>query len=109
MDNVESKIRADIVGFLEQNAGASFTLASISSKTRLGLASVRYTMMDLEVQGVVRRVSGERTARFYIPTAAQLAAMQKPIKAWPVLKPRPLHAALIASLRAAREAIPSKY
>lgn len=108
MDNVESKIRADIVGFLEQNTGASFTLASISSKTGLGLASVRLTLIDLEVKGVVRRVTGERTARFYIPTAEQLAAMSKPLAVWPTLKPRPLHAALIAQLREARAAIPSR-
>jgi len=109
MDNVESKIRADIVAFLEGQAGDSFTLASISNKTGLGLASVRFTIIDLEVQGVVRRVSGERTARFYIPTAELLAAMQQTIKPWPTLKPRPVHAERIASIRAAREANPSKY
>ena len=112
MDNVDGLIRASIVTFLEGQQGAAFTLASLSNKVKLGLASVRKSIATLEEQNIVRRVNGERHARFYIPTAAQRAAIQKaaaPATPWPPLKPRKEIAERIAAIRAAREAIPSKH
>ncbi|MCE3262595.1 MAG: hypothetical protein K0R43_1674 [Pseudoduganella sp.] len=112
MDNVDGLVRASVTTFLQSQGGSAFTLASIVSKTKLGLAMVRKCVATLEEQGVVRRQSGERTARFYIPTPAQLESIQKaaaPVSPWPVLKPRKEIAERIAAIRAAREAIPSKY
>lgn len=111
MDNVDGLIRAAIITFLQGQDGASFSLNSISTKAKIGLAAARKMMVTLEDQSVVRRVKGEAHAKFYIPTAAQLAAMEKaqaPARAWPALKPRPELAARIAAIRAAREAIPSR-
>ena len=112
MDNVDGLIRASIITFLKEQGGAAFTLASIANKVKIGLASVRKVIATLEEQGIVRRTAGERHARFYIPTAEQLAAILKasePAKPWPPLKPRPQLAERIAAIRAAREAIPSLY
>jgi Fe2+ or Zn2+ uptake regulation protein len=110
MDNVDAMIRTAIIGFLEGQDGASFTLASISSKIEMGLASVRKSLATLEEQNIVRRVTGERHARFYVPTAAQQAALVKAaVRTWKPLKPRTLHAERIAAIRAERSAIPSRY
>lgn len=114
MDSVDGMIRAAIVGFLEKQDGAQFTLASISSQIKLGVAAVRVTLATLEEQGIVRRVTGERHARFYIPTAAQIAAHMAAMDKLTVrrdrpLQPRPHHAERIAQIRAQREAFPSKF
>lgn len=112
MDNVDGLIRAAIITFLQRQEGAAFTLNGICSRAKVSLATARKMMVTLEDQKVVRRVTGEAHAKFYIPTAAQLAAMEKalaPARAWPVLKPRPQLAERIAAIRAAREAIPSLY
>lgn len=109
MDNVDGLIRAGIITFLESQVGISFTLGHIATKSKLGLASVRKSIATLEEQGVVRRVTGQAHARFYIPTAEQLAAMQKEIVShWRPLKPRKQLADRIASIRAERAAIPSR-
>lgn len=108
MDNVDGLIRSAIIGFLEEQNGASFTLDSISRSIKTGLASVRKVLAGLEEQGVVRRVTGRAHAHFYIPTAEQLAAAEKvAAPTWRPLKPRKQLADRIAAIRAERAAIPS--
>lgn len=109
MDNVDGLIRAGIITFLESQKGTTFTIGHICSKAKLGLASVRKSIATLEEQGVVRRVTGQAHARFYIPTSEQLAAMQKEtVSHWRPLKPRKQLADRIAAIRAERAAIPSR-
>lgn len=107
MDN-QPAIRDDVVAFLQQNKGESYTIQLIASKIKAGMASVRYVLGQLEEQKVVRRHHGERDARFYMPTPEQEAARNIELKShWKPLKPRTLHAQRIADIRAERNAIPS--
>ena len=107
MDN-QPAIRDDVVTFLQQNKGESYTIQLIASKIKAGMASVRYVLGQLEEQRIVKRHTGERHKRFYIPNDAQLAQMNIELKShWKPLKPRTLHAQRIADIMAERNAIPS--
>lgn len=107
MDN-QPAIRDDVVAFLQQNIGNSYSIPVIAKNVKAGVASVRYVLGKLDEQRVVRRSSGEREARFYIPTNTQLQVVGSDLKShWKPLKPRTLHAQRIADIRAERNAIPS--
>lgn len=103
MDNPQIAIRDDVVAFLQQNRGESFTIQLIASKIKAGMASVRYVLGQLEEQRVVKRHTGERHRKYYVPTDDQLAQANIELKSnWKPLKPRTHHAQRIADIRAER-------
>ena len=104
------EIKNEIVDMLRKNNGESTCIQVIAKPFGNHMPAIKQILIELEDERRIRKVHGERKARYYIPTKAQIEAEERcnQARAMPApLKVERRRIELYAELERARNAIPS--
>jgi len=104
-----SDIRREVLDLLATVGEDGMTLASLSTGTKFGLASLRPILAELGGSMAIRSTQGVRNVRYWIPSESRLRAEEdaRQVRLVPPLKIDKVRSELYAELAAARAAIRS--
>lgn len=109
MATLTDDIRSGIMAQLNTCIGDGMTAKFLSQRLKVGQSSLRHVLIDMEMNGIIRKATGERYTRYFIPSQRQIEAMQPKPSLFKPLKPRTVHHAVIERIRNERDAIKSIY